>query len=311
MGGIKICVKDNEEKNRINTVKQPYDVFFKDMFDFKPQATTNLVYRGIIYKESENQEKINEIGARLLIDRLFESTDFMVILEFQKKVPTFDDKIRFGGYQMAVIKETYKKTMVIVIELELKEGYNENFGFSPEYNMLIHHVSLLEYDCEENLNSIRNKVEFNDDDIVTLLTVPLMEEDKKKRKEIIFETAEIADCIENLSKSDLYHIKRLQYILGEAELDAEDFEKFRRLLGMDYIEQERELLRPLFEDYVEKERKEADRKVEEADRKVEEAKRGMEEAAKYLLKEGIPVEKVIKATKLDKNKILAINALIK
>ncbi|MBQ6813688.1 MAG: hypothetical protein IJP12_03525 [Methanobrevibacter sp.] len=312
---MKINTKEDEQYN----IHNAYDVFFKDLFDFKQQATINLVDRKIIIHSVEKSEFINQLGGQLIIDRLIRSYDVMFIIEFQKRHPTRKDKFRYGAYQTAVMREKNCKAVIIVVDLSLRENYTEQFGYEPEYSSRIYYVSLLEYNTEENLNSIRDKEEFNDDDIVTLLTLPLMEEDIKRRKEIIFETAHIANQIRNISKDDLIRLKTLQLILAQAEIVEEEFDELVEIVVMNDIELKREILKPVYESYVEDERKAYDEKIDakrkahneeiDAERKAHNEK--IEDIAKEMLREGDDIEKVSRITKLDKNRILAISALIK
>lgn len=124
-----------------------------------------------------------------------------------------------------------------------------------------------------------------------------MEEDIKRRKEIIFETAHIANQIGNISKDDLIRLKTLQLILAQAEIVEEEFVELVEIVVMNDIELKREILKPVYESYVEDERKAHNEKIEDI--------------AKEMLKEGDDIEKVSRITKLDKNRILAISALIK
>ena len=289
-------------------VHKPYDKYFKNVMSIAGEGFMKLIGHPIKIKQVHNSEKINEISGELHIDNLIESVESkMYINEFQTGPINEKDLRRFGSYQVLVFKETGLETIVNIISLEAKEDSDVLYGFGEffdsdqsigkslkiEYGFTPHVKSLTGLDLSVNLNIIEKIIEINKNpdeyDLAILFTIPFMAEDKQKRKELIFKTAELALKLNIDDKNLFIDIGNNQILLAQTVLDTDEFLEYMDMVKM------------LDEDDVYK----IAMYIKQAKENLA-FKEGEEKVVKKLLEDGFAVEDVLKYTSLTKSQIAAL-----
>ena len=280
--------------NQLNTIskrekeyKHYHDYVFKEIL--QKRANGVLKFLGIPYEI--NNIILSEIASKgPSLHRLDfvgevrnENEEFCIILECQSRLPTDEDIMRFFQYVSSLHQLKNKKIKLYILCTKETPYKTREVELDDDCIYTMQVISLKHIHAEDIFKNIKNKIKYN---------LPITDEDIASLELIAYT---------NYNNTTLEILKKASKLVGQLNIDDNEKEAIFYILDvlssnmlnnedLNELMEETKMINPRYEYQINEGKKEG-------------KKEGKEFVAKNLLKEGIPLEKIIKTTGLTKTEI--------